>query len=117
MNCTGLNPVKLCKYKQHTYIIKMKEKKLNEIEKLREKNELLQKILVWKILLNSYLSLFHLDSKTVAWSYENAKAKRWHYFETFGNRDLGDDHYKGLASVTLGVVRSRTLFTGYECRA
>ena len=26
MNCTGWNPVKLCKFKQYQYIIKMKEK-------------------------------------------------------------------------------------------
>ena len=37
MNCAGWNPVKLCKYEQYLYIIKMKEKKLNETEKLREK--------------------------------------------------------------------------------
>ena len=27
MNCAGWNPVKLCKYKQYPYIIKMKGKK------------------------------------------------------------------------------------------
>ena len=34
MNCAGWNPMKLYKYKQYPYKIKMKE--MNEIEKLME---------------------------------------------------------------------------------
>ena len=37
MNCAGQNPNKLCRYKQYSYIIKMKKNKWNEIVKLREK--------------------------------------------------------------------------------
>ena len=61
MNCAGLNPVKLYKYKQYPYIIKMKEKNWMKLKNWGRK-WIITTILVWKILLRSYLSLFHLNS-------------------------------------------------------
>ena len=57
-NCAGWNPVKRCRYKQHPYIIKMKERK-KEIERnwnIEGENGIITKNLAWKILLE--LSFF-----------------------------------------------------------
>ena len=80
MNCAGWNPIKLWKYKQFPYVIKTKKRNWM-ILKIWGRKWMITKFLVWKILLKSYHSLFHLDSNILASIYENAKAKWRHYFQ------------------------------------
>ena len=60
MSCAGWNPTNLWKYKQFSYIIKMKQRNWIKLKNWGRKC-IISKILVWKILLKSYLSLIYND--------------------------------------------------------